>query len=159
MNLSQLQSKSKLFMSLHPTAVGLDKSRTIDEPSELNLLEEVLKLIDELFALRLVDHIARPRDLDAKQQDIDRFGMRMRLLHEKMYRIRNELTDSRPSDNQYRNKSLVATATNFNQVDWKKYIKLIELRYNEVLIEGSFKHTRNICELLGLKYLGSLEVI
>jgi hypothetical protein len=146
-------------MSLHPTAVGLDKSRTIDEPYELNLLEEALKLIDELFAFRLVDRIARPRDMDAKQKDIDRFGVRMRLLHEKMYRIRNELTESRPTENQYRNKSLVATATNFNQVDWKKYIRLIELRYTEVLMEGSFKHTQRICELVGLKFVGSLEVV
>lgn len=26
-------------------------------------------------------------------------------------------------------------------------------------MEGSFKHTRRICELLGLKFVGSLEVI
>lgn len=76
-----VQSNSILFiMSLHPTAVGLDKSRTIDEP-ELNLLEEALKILDELFAFRLVDRIARPKDIEAKQQDIDRFGGRMHLLH------------------------------------------------------------------------------
>jgi hypothetical protein len=53
----------------------------------------------------------------------------------------------------------MATATMIPHVDWKKYIKLIEFKYNEVLIEGSFKHCRRICELLGLRFLASLELI
>lgn len=76
-----------------------------------------------------------------------------------MYMIRHELVDLRPSDNLNRNKSWMATATMIPHVDWKKYIKLIELKYNEVLIEGSFKHCRRICELLGLRFLASLELI
>lgn len=33
------------------------------------------------------------------------------------------------------------------------------MKYNEILIDGSFKHTRRICEVLGLKYLPSLDII
>lgn len=68
-------------MSLHPTAVGLDKSRTADDQTEHNLLEDALRTIEELFALRLVDRIARPKDNEYKQTEIDRFGAKMKILH------------------------------------------------------------------------------
>jgi hypothetical protein len=68
-------------MSLHPTAVGLDKSRTVDDQTEHNLLEDTLKTIEELFALRLVDRIARPKDIEYKQREIERFGAKMKILH------------------------------------------------------------------------------
>jgi hypothetical protein len=44
-------------------------------------------------------------------------------------------------------------------MDWKKYIKLIESRYREVLLEGSFKYCKKVCTILKLQYADSLETM
>lgn len=77
-----------------------------------------------------------------------------------MNRIRSEILETALTDNiNTRGKSIFGSATNKTLLDWRKYIRLIETRYNEVLIEGSFKFCRRICELLGLKFLPSLELM
>lgn len=78
-----------------------------------------------------------------------------------MNRIRSEIIENAltESNNNIRAPSIFGSATNKTRIDWRKYIRLIETRYNEVLVEGSFKYCRRVCELLGLKFLGSLELM
>lgn len=77
-----------------------------------------------------------------------------------MNKIRSEILENALSEPvNPRGRSLFGSATNKTVLDWRKYIRLIETRYNEVLIEGSFKYCRRICELLGLKFLASLELM
>jgi hypothetical protein len=59
----------------------LSKLRNSEETEDQNLLEETLKLIEELFSLRLIDRIARPRDKLAKQVELNQFGAKLDCLH------------------------------------------------------------------------------
>jgi hypothetical protein len=75
----------------------------------------------------------------------------MTLLHEKMYRIRREITEANKQDHpQIRNAIIFGTVTTRAKLDWKKSVRLIEAKYNEVFSEGSFKFCRKICDVLGL---------
>jgi hypothetical protein len=52
----------------------------------------------------------------------------------------------------------MATATVLPH-DRRKYIKLIEGRYSEVFVEGSFKYCPRVCQLLALRFPPSLELM
>lgn len=69
----------------------------------------------------------------AKQVDLEQFGGKLDVLHEKMNRIRSEIFESALTDGlNSKNKSMFGS-TNKTVIDWKKYIKKIEAKYNEVL--------------------------
>ena len=69
----------------------------------------------------------------AKQVDLSQFGAKLDVLHEKMNRIRSEIFESALTDGLIsKNKSLFSS-TNKTVMDWKKHIRKIEAKYNEVL--------------------------
>lgn len=69
----------------------------------------------------------------AKQVDLEQFGAKLDLLHDKMNRIRSEIFESALTDGlNSKNRSLFSS-TNKTMMDWKKYIRKIEAKYNEVL--------------------------
>jgi hypothetical protein len=104
----------------------LGRLRNSEDVSETNPLEEALKMIEDLYNLRLVDRIARPREKMAKQAELMEFGTRMDALHEKMNRIRSEIVETALSENlNTRGRSLFGSATNKTVLDWRKYISLI----------------------------------
>lgn len=83
----------------------------------------------------------------------------METLHERLSKIRSEITENRLYDGSaLRGKSLFS-GTNKTTIDWKKYIKLIESRYSDVLLEGSFKYCKKVCTILKLHYSDNLETI
>ncbi len=59
-------------MSTYPakTTVQQRKSKNMDDPDDINLLDESLKLLDQLFEARLIDRIARPIDRKIKEEHI-----------------------------------------------------------------------------------------
>jgi len=138
---------------------GLSNMRSSDETGGPNILEESLQLIDEIFQFRLVDRISRPREKLNKQKDLADLGKLMEDLHDRLSKIRSEITENRLYDGSaLRGKSLFS-GTNKTTIDWKKYIKLIESRYSEVLLEGSFKYCKKVCAILKLQYSDSLETL
>lgn len=52
-----------------------------DETDEENILQEVLKILEQLFEARLIDRISRPTDKKVREEQIDKFGVKLELLH------------------------------------------------------------------------------
>jgi hypothetical protein len=55
-----------------------------------NSLDEALRLIDQLWAARLIDHISRPVDKKIKEEHIGNFKNMLVNLHERLKRVMNE---------------------------------------------------------------------
>jgi hypothetical protein len=91
-----------------------------------------------------------------KQKDLADLGKMMESLHERLSKIRSEITENRLYDGSALRGNSLFSGTNKTTIDWKKYIKLIESRYSEVLLDGSFKYCKKVCSILKLHYSDSL---
>lgn len=103
-----------------------------EESDEENILQEVLKILEQLFEARLVERIARPIDRKVREDQIEKYGAKLEALHEKLGKIKSEIIEMAISDNgNARNKSVFGEVTN-KPSDWRKIIRSIESKYIEV---------------------------
>ena len=121
------------------------------------MLEEALGAIEDLYNYRLAERLGRFVSKEVRQGHIDAFAKRMVELHHKMYRIRSELAQGLPDNALTKSRGIYDSVTTAAKLDWKKSVRLIERRYNEVLAEGSFKFCKKICNVLGLEYSLALD--
>ena len=112
------------------------KRGTMSQTEEENLLQQVLKMLEFLFQSRLVERIARPIDKKVREQQIDRYGLKLEQLHDKLLKIKNEIVEMNFSEgNNPRNRSVFGEATS-KPGDWRKAIRSIQTKYIEVSVIG-----------------------
>lgn len=69
------------------------KSKNLEDLDDHNHLDESLKILEQLFEARLIDHIARPIDKKVKEEHIDLFKAKLIVLHERLKKIMLDATE------------------------------------------------------------------
>ncbi len=83
------------------------KKKGNEDTEEENILQEVLKILEQLFDARLIERIARPIDKKVRESHIEQYGVKLELLHEKLKKIKNEIIEITYSETgNNRNKSV-----------------------------------------------------
>jgi hypothetical protein len=57
------------------------KRGTNEETEDENILQEVLKILEQLFEARLIERIARPIDKKVREVHIEQYGLKLESLH------------------------------------------------------------------------------
>lgn len=60
---------------------NLRKKKGNEDTEEENILQEVLKILEQLFDARLIERIARPIDKKVREVHIEQYGIKLELLH------------------------------------------------------------------------------
>jgi hypothetical protein len=108
------------------------KKKTLnDETEDENILQDCLNSLEFLFRFRLIEKIARPVDKRVREEKIQEYGERMAELHEKLTKIKNEIVEMNYNDAHNPKKSVFGEVTS-KPHDWRKTIRNIEAKYNEV---------------------------
>lgn len=111
----------------------LRKKRQLgDETEDENILQDCLNILEFLFRFRLVEKIARPIDKKVREDKLTEYGERLADLHEKLAKIKNEIVEMTYNEgNNQKSKSVFGEITS-KPTDWRKIIRNIEAKYNEV---------------------------
>ena len=112
--------------------VAKKKKPTNDDTEEEHILQESLHLIEFLYKFRLIEKIARPIDKRVREEKITEYGERLGDLHDKLMKIKNEIVEMNYNDSHNPKKSVFGEITT-KPTDWRKIIRNIEAKYNEVV--------------------------
>ena len=106
------------------------KSKTIEDYDEQMHIDESMRLLDQLFEARLVDHISRPVDKKIKEEHIDMYRIKLASLHDRLRKILNDAHEkSTQSTNNTKNRSAMGSVS-LRPQDWGKLVRNVETRYS-----------------------------